>query len=230
MAGRTIAIGDIHGCHTAFAALLAAVEVRPEDTLVTLGDYIDRGPDSRQVIDRMIRLGDECRLKPLLGNHEEMMLGCRESPAAWNSWSMYGGRATMLSYGAEATFDDIPAEHLAFLEGLLPYHETDTHLFLHANYVPELPLARQNVFALRWESLRGHAPGPHVSGKTAIVGHTSQPGGQILDLGHLVCIDTHCYGGGWLTALDVDSGQLWQANQAGQVRTGQRRGAEDPAG
>ena len=54
------------------------------------------------------------------------------------------------------------------------------------------------------------SPSPHVSGKRAIVGHSSQKSGEILDLGHLVCIDTYCYGGGWLTALDVDTDEVWQ--------------------
>jgi serine/threonine protein phosphatase 1 len=62
-------------------------------------------------------------------------------------------------------------------------------------------------------------PGRHCSGKTAVVGHTPQVTGEILDLGYLVCIDTYCVGGGWLTALDVDSGQVWQANRAGELRS-----------
>jgi serine/threonine protein phosphatase 1 len=61
-------------------------------------------------------------------------------------------------------------------------------------------------------------PDPHDNGKQAIVGHTSQKNGEVLDVGHLVCIDTYCWGGGWLTALDASSGQIWQANQQGQLR------------
>jgi serine/threonine protein phosphatase 1 len=71
---------------------------------------------------------------------------------------------------------------------------------------------------LRWRSLREHQPGPHVSGKIAVVGHTAQKDGEILDLGHLVCIDTYVYGDGWLTALDVQSGQVWQVGQEGRPR------------
>jgi serine/threonine protein phosphatase 1 len=61
-------------------------------------------------------------------------------------------------------------------------------------------------------------PPPHYSGKKAIVGHTPQVSGEILDVDYLACIDTCCYGGGWLTAIDVDSGRQWQANQDGQLR------------
>ena len=74
MPGRTIAIGDIHGCSAALAALVAAIEPSKDDTVITLGDYIDRGPDSRGVLDQLIALAARCRLIPLLGDHEEMLL------------------------------------------------------------------------------------------------------------------------------------------------------------
>ena len=61
-------------------------------------------------------------------------------------------------------------------------------------------------------------PAPHVSGKTAIVGHTSQKTGEVLDFGYLTCIDTYCYGGGWLTAFDATSGRFWQFDQQGKSR------------
>ena len=76
-APATIAIGDIHGCSAALDALLDAIRPRPEDTIVTLGDYINRGPDSRGVLDRLIDLGRRCRLVPLLGNHDQMLLEAR---------------------------------------------------------------------------------------------------------------------------------------------------------
>ena len=79
-------------------------------------------------------------------------------------------------------------------------------------------LDAQPVETLLWESLKVRQPGPHCSGKTAIVGHTSQKSGEILDLGHLKCIDTWCYGDGWLTALDVETGRVWQANKKGRIR------------
>ena len=85
MPTRTIAIGDIHGCSAALDALLDAIRPRPEDTIVTLGDYINRGPDTRGVLDRLIDLGRRCRLVPLLGNHEQMLLEARSGlhPTTW---------------------------------------------------------------------------------------------------------------------------------------------------
>src|SRR5262249_57774024 len=78
MTERTIAIGDIHGCSAALAALVRAIEPTESDTLVFLGDYIDRGPDSRGVVEQVIALGERCTVVPLLGNHEEVMLAALE--------------------------------------------------------------------------------------------------------------------------------------------------------
>ena len=220
MPGRTIAIGDVHGCSAALAALIDAIEPGPEDVVVTLGDYIDRGPDSRGVLELLIDLGRRCRLVPLLGNHEELLLDvrARRHPISWLLG--IGGVATLDSYGPGRDLALIPEGHLAFLEGCLDYHETPRHIFLHANYDPDLPMEEQPYSRLRWESLRAATPAPHPSGKTVIVGHTSQRGGEILDLGHLKCIDTFCFGGGWLSALDVDTLQVWQANKEGELRGG----------
>ena len=119
----------------------------------------------------------------------------------------------------DLTDDDIlRMSHLDFLKACRPFHETDDHFFVHANYVADLSLEQQPHFTSLWEHLSHHHPGPHLSGKIGVVGHTPQVNGEILDLEHLLCIDTHCYGGGWLTALDVTSGNYWQANNAGELR------------
>jgi serine/threonine protein phosphatase 1 len=219
MLSRTIAIGDIHGCSAALDALLDAIRPRPEDTIVTLGDYINRGPNSRGVLDRLIRLSNQCCLVPLLGNHDQKLLEAR-SGLHPTTWLGMGGIATLDSYGPGRDLDLIPDEHFKFLDGCLDYHETDGHIFVHANYYDQLPMDEQPALMLRWESLRDTTPGPHVSGKIVIVGHTSQKSGEILDLGHLVCIDTYCHGGGWLTALDVKTGEVWQADRDGELRRG----------
>ncbi|QEH36639.1 Serine/threonine-protein phosphatase 1 [Aquisphaera giovannonii] len=216
---RTIAIGDIHGCAEALEALLRVIRPEREDCIVSLGDYVDRGPDSRGVIDRLIALGRECSLVPLLGNHDELFLHACEGKHR-SAFLLMGGAETMESYGAGSPpdFNKVPPAHLRFLEACRPYHETETHLFLHASYVPTLPMAEQPALALRWEKLYDEVPAPHFSGKTAIVGHTSQKSGEILDLGHIKCIDTRCFGDGWLTAMEVHSGRLWQADRRGRIR------------
>ncbi len=218
MRPRTIAIGDIHGCSVALDVLLDALKIRPDDTVVTLGDYLDRGPDSRGVIDRLIRLGERCHLVPVLGNHDQTLLDvlAGSQPIAW--FFDIGGIATIDSYGKGRDLGLIPIEHVEFLESCREFHETETHIFVHANYYADLPMEEQPVGTMRWESLRDGIPGPHHSGKTVIVGHTAQKHGEILDLDYLKCIDTFCYGGGWLTALEVFTGETWQANQRGQLR------------
>ena len=218
MPGRTIAIGDIHGCSMPLDAVLDAIKPRPEDTIVTLGDYIDRGPDSRGVLERLIDLGRRCQLELILGNHEEMLFEALAGSLPLKYFLRLGGDATLDSYGPGRDLSLIPKDHIDFLKGGLDYCETDSHIFLHANYFPDIPMASQPVGMLRWESLQDLPPGPHESGKTVIVGHTSQKTGEILDLGHVKCIDTFCYGRGWLTALDVGTGEVWQADRKGELR------------
>ena len=224
MAGRTIAVGDIHGCAAALDAVIAAVAPDPADTVVTLGDYIDRGPDSRGVLDRLIALGRRCRLVPLTGNHEEVLLDALRDKSALARWLALDGADALRSYGwapggpRRRLEDWFPPAHRAFLAGCRPYHETPTHLFVHAGYVPDLPAAEQPGLALRWRVADPVTAVPHASGKVAVVGHTPQLDGEVLDLGFLVCIDTNCARGGWLTALDMDTGRVWQADRAGRLR------------
>ena len=217
MPARTIAIGDIHGCDVALANLVEAIGPTSDDLIVTLGDYIDRGPNSRAVIDRLLDLGNTCRFVPLLGNHEAMLLTELEGESSNTAfWLQYGGQETLASYGGSV--DDVPDEHRQFLSQCQLIYETDTHFFVHARYFSDLPLIAQPQSQLLWQALMPSPPGPHYSGKLAVVGHTAQIGGEVLDLGYLRCIDTYCYGGGWLTALDVHTGHTWQVNRAGKLR------------
>jgi len=114
MPGRTIAIGDVHGCSAALDALIAAIRPRPDDTIVALGDYINRGPDTRGVLDRLIDLGRRCHLVPILGNHDQMLLEAR-SGLHPTTWLGMGGLATLDSYGPGRDLDLIPDEHFEFL-------------------------------------------------------------------------------------------------------------------
>ena len=219
---RTLAIGDIHGCLHALNALLAIVQPTRDDLVITLGDYTDRGPDSRGVIDRLLRLRDECRVVSLRGNHDQMLLDARHDPGTLWEWLQFGGRETLESYTNgphPATLFDVPELHWTFLETTLPYYETDTHFFVHGRVAADVPLDEQPPYLLYWEKLDRNAA-KHCSGKTMICGHTAQRSGVPLDLGHAVCIDTFVYGRGWLTCLDVATGQLWQARQTGVTRTG----------
>lgn len=221
---RTIAIGDIHGCSIALSALLQAIDPQPDDNIVTIGDYIDRGPDSRGVLEQLLALEKCCRLVPLHGNHEEMLLNAFQDHAGYEFWMDCGGMVTLESYDPSGSLSMIPEEHIDFVKRLKLYHETGTHFFAHANYDPSLPLDRQDRKTLVWRTL-DHVPGPHYSGKTAIVGHTPQMNHQILNLGYLKCIDTACGEHGLLTGLDVESGQVWQVDEEGTLRESDGRRA-----
>jgi serine/threonine protein phosphatase 1 len=219
MPQRVIAIGDIHGCAAALGALVAAIKPQRGDTLIPLGDCVDRGLESRQVIEELLSLRDKCRLVPLLGNHEEMMLNYLDGRPQPDDWLDFGGAATVESYrDSSGKLHAIPDEHVDYIRTWADCFQTDTHFFVHGGYEPQRPLSEQHWSILRWHSLRMSVPAPHQSGKTAIVGHTSLKDGEILDLGHLICIDTYCWGGGWLTALEPASGQVWQADRRGRLR------------
>ena len=216
---RVIAIGDIHGCSRALDALLEAVDLQLGDTLVTLGDYVDKGPDSKGVLERLIALEsrEDVALVPILGNHDQMMLEAYCGQSGY--WLAGYGRRTLASYdGGPDELSAVPDEHVAFLERCVEYYETEQHLFVHANVDPDHALAETPTYRLRWEKLHAESSRPHGSGKTLVCGHTSQKDGCVLNLGHAVCIDTYAYGGGWLTCLDVHANRLWQANQAGAVQ------------
>src|SRR5438094_10055645 len=126
---RTLTIGDIHGCNVALGALLGHVQPLPADQLIFLGDYLDRGPASREVLETLISLGREHRPIFLRGNHEVMILDAREDTLKANLWQSYGGFEALISYGA-AYRDDwpahIPKSHWDFLSGTQRFFESDT--------------------------------------------------------------------------------------------------------
>ena len=97
---RTLAIGDIHGCNTAFRTLMEAIQLSPDDFLIFLGDYIDRGPNSKEVVSGVIDYCKSERAVALRGNHEVMVLAAREDPLKAHLWSSYGGDEALRSYGA----------------------------------------------------------------------------------------------------------------------------------
>jgi serine/threonine protein phosphatase 1 len=215
---RTIAVGDVHGCHTALATLIERLHVSTHDTVVMLGDVIDRGPDSRNCLQQLRDLEAHCRVVCIQGNHEQMLLDALEGRISLQEWLVHGGAETLDSYGPGAGITALDARDVEQLRAWGDVFETDSHFFAHGNYLATRPLDRQPWRDLRWQSLKWHTPEPHFSGKIAVVGHTSNKQGEILNLGLLVCIDTYCHGGGWLTAFDAASGQLLQANQAGDAR------------
>jgi serine/threonine protein phosphatase 1 len=217
---RIIAIGDIHGCSIALDTLLDIIAPQKADLIITLGDYVNHGPDSKAVLDRLIEMYHLGRLVPLRGNHELKMLAAAPLLTSGGNCDLLLEQSTLASYGKQGQvgrLQDIPAAHWHFVKYCcLDWWETAHHLFVHATIDPQKPLAAQTPETLFWQKF--DYPAPHVSGKTLICGHTSQKTGIPLNIGHAICIDTWVYGEGWITGLDVGTGQLWQANQKGQVR------------
>ena len=212
---KIIAIGDIHGCLEKLEDLLEQLAVdRQSDTLVFIGDYIDRGKYSREVVDYLIRLQREYRnVICLRGNHEQMFLnyldGVNEGLYLGN-----GGRATLDSYGILLSDDleerkaKIPEEHMNFFRLLLPYYETDHYIFVHAGVRPELPLNRQAIDDLLWIRFE-FIENENDFGKTVVFGHT--PMKNLLINKNKIGIDTGAVYGGKLTAIELPDIRIYQA-------------------
>ncbi|MFO1482049.1 MAG: metallophosphoesterase family protein [Verrucomicrobiaceae bacterium] len=217
--GRTLVIGDLHGCSRALELMLGELSPGATDTVVTLGDYVDRGPDTRGVIDMLLQLEPRTHLIPLLGNHEILMLDAAGDMVNAESWYGVGGRQTMQSYSSDEPPDwqAIPESHWEFLRHRLRrWHATETHIFAHANINAMLPMPDQSDDWLFWR--RFDDSHPHFSGKMLVCGHTAQKNGLPLMLPGRMCIDTWVYGEGWLTALDVRTETFVQTCQRGEVR------------
>jgi serine/threonine protein phosphatase 1 len=217
---RELAIGDIHGCVRSLGALLEAVQPGRTDTVVLLGDYVDRGPDSCAVLDMILDLQKRCNVVALAGNHEKMLLQSRMEPKLIRDWLSVGGDATMDSYGRRGygrTVEDIPEPHWNFLENqTLHYWESRGQIYVHASLDPTLDMEEQPNYLLFWEQFTD--PTVHKSGKEIICGHTSQKSGLPAAFEGGICIDTWVYGAGWLTCFDTVNRTFVQTNERGQQR------------
>ena len=145
----------------------------------------------------------------------------RTNPTVRQTWLENGGLEALASYGT-SVLDDwiaaVPSTHWQFLESTRQHFETDRVIFVHGSVDWDLPLGEQNAHREIWTRCSGMQP--HVSGKRVICGHTPQPDGQIGLYQWGLCLDTDCCRGEWLTCLDVEGGEFWQANEQGETRGG----------
>lgn len=210
-----LVIGDIHGCLKSLETMLEVTSPTREDLIVTLGDYVDRGPDSKGVIERLLELKKTHNFVHLMGNHEIQMIRALETRQDRERFlsGLCGGQDTLDSYGGG--FEDVPDEHWDFMRNAELFHELEDHILVHAGVEANLPVDQQDQETYYYQ--RFYSQERHQSGKTVVCGHTIQ-GDLPTNLGYAVCLDTCAYGGGWLSALDVDSGKIWQTNEQGQSR------------
>lgn len=214
MFNRTFVIGDVHGCRTALETLCNSLELQSDDLVILLGDLVDRGPDSRGVIDYLLGLQGTCHLVLIMGNHEEMLLDALDSRDSFHRWMMVGGREAMESY--ENRIENIPPEHRQFLQSSCNYYETATEILVHANLEPGVALEKQTPKWLRWQHLTGWEY-PHESGKRVICGHTVQKEGLPYAHDGWVCLDTGAYRGNPLTCLEVGTDIVHRADEGGTL-------------
>ncbi len=151
---RIYAIGDIHGCIDKLTELMEKIDIDFEhDLLIFIGDYIDRGPNSYEVVKYLINLKKEHpNIIFLRGNHEDMLMQFL-SGADRYTYLINGGQKTLESYLEIVTssdIDPIPPDHFNFFNSLLNYYETDDYIFVHAGLRPGIPLASQKTEDLLW--------------------------------------------------------------------------------
>lgn len=217
---KTFAIGDIHGCLTELNLLLDMMSPADDDMIVFLGDYIDRGPDSKGVIDRILGLKQPhiC----LRGNHEAALLDFRETGEYW-LYQVFGIESTFRSYGIEPSslseaeisrqlFERLPPEHLDFLHSLTLWYEQGDYLFVHAGLDPLTPELR-DPRTLLW--IRDMFVYSQVDfGKRVIFGHNPFYGANPLIDDYKIGIDTGCWKTGVLTGIELPGERIYQTAPA----------------
>jgi len=218
---RVYAVGDIHGCASQLDSLLEAIEADAagwpsEKHLIFLGDYCDRGPDSKGVIDRLLSPRANFVTCHLRGNHDQVILDFLEDPSIYRSWRGFGAQETLMSYGVSPPrFDDdgafavardrfaaaLPPSHLRFLRNLQYSARIGDYFFVHAGVRPGVKLEDQTPEDLLWirdEFLMS----TNNFGAVVVHGHT--PGDRPLRRENRIALDTGVYATGHLAAVVLD--------------------------
>jgi len=217
MTQRRIVIGDVHGHYDTLMTLIDAIAPTGDDMVYFLGDLIDRGPQSSQVVDFVKQSPFLC----LLGNHEQMLIdilgGGEVHGPALQAWLYSGGHSTINSYGD----DGVSKDHIAWMRTLPTYMDLGDTWLVHAGVHPKIPIEQQTSDQFCWIREEFHSsPKPYFCDKRIITGHTitfTLPGvlpGKIAQGHGWLGIDTGAYHpkSGWLTALDITNDVVYQAN------------------
>ncbi|UVO27623.1 metallophosphoesterase family protein [Bradyrhizobium arachidis] len=223
---RVYAIGDVHGRADLLQSLLTVIDAdlrrsAPGRAIqVFLGDYVDRGPNSRAVLDILIERSKSHETVCLKGNHEVFLLEVLQDPSRLQEWRHYGGLLTLVSYGVTPTMNPtaeeqveliealkraLPAEHLSFLQQLPSSFSCGDFFFAHAGIKPGIPLERQRDEDLLW--IRDEFLNSEESfGKYVVHGHTPVSAPDIRP--NRINIDTGAYATGNLTLLTIQGDSL----------------------
>jgi len=216
---RTFVIADIHGCNRTFQQLLFnKLKLENNDTLILLGDYIDRGADSKGVIDTILNLQrDGYNVIPILGNHEDMLLKAIFSNST-EDWIDNGGDQTLQSYQVDIA-SDITYEHIEFMLKLPNLHVTNTHVFVHAglDFSLDNPLKATEQEFMLWDRTTLYVKPDKIGGRKVISGHTIMYIDEIIDSleSDFIQLDNGCFLGdlyndiGNLVALELNSRELF---------------------
>jgi serine/threonine protein phosphatase 1 len=220
---RILAVGDIHGELGKLNLLLDWISPSADDIFVFLGDYIDRGHDSRGVIERLMGFNRQFPQSIFLrGNHEQMLLdafversegsinstsntGLRLYSSQLDMWLRNGGKATLESYGLE-NIENFPLNHIDFIKSTLLWWEFAEFIFVHAGLEEGVPLENQDPFML----LMGRNLPPGRDGKIHVVGHTPTDDGEPCFEPGRYSLDTGVAYGRSLTVCDVLTKTVWQ--------------------
>lgn len=207
---RIFAIGDIHGCSKTFEAMLFdKIQIQRTDQIYCVGDYIDRGHDSKGVIDIILKLrSDSYSINTIRGNHEQMMLDAFTIQEAMDVWSENGGRETLKSFGIDS-LNDLPDHYLSFFMETKLFLEKDNYIFSHAG----LNFHNENIFedkeAMLWiRDFDRYQPA--LGNQLLIHGHTPESLSYILNQkGNCInidggCVFTHKRHFGNLVAIDLN--------------------------
>lgn len=211
---RLFAISDIHGCFSPFYELVTGViKLTKSDELILLGDYIDRGSQSREVIDFIIDLQKSgFNVTALTGNHEQMLLDAWNDRSALDQWYMNSGSATLFSFGIQ-DIRQIDTAYIDFFSGLEFYKETGRYIFVHAGFNDDEPDPFSDKLTMIWKCSPSYQ-NPLLYGKKIIHGHRPKTIDHVKRLiesnSDVIPVDTGCVyekelGYGSLSALELNS-------------------------